>query len=138
MLPVLSIPFRNMKISFPPVSGTSFDDMQILTFRIILTIFRSWLVDAFKTCVKHFSGISLHNMQVIFRIILTIFGTGYYLMIFISLQDIVRFLDLGEHHDGDGSVLWGLFDDFDGNHHDFCLRHFSRASASTSVQNSGK
>ena len=59
-------------------------------------------------------------------------------MIFISLQDIVRFLDLGEHHDGDGSVLWGLLADFDGNHHDFCLRHFSRASASTSVQNSGE
>ena len=77
-------------------------------------------------------------MQIPFRIILTIFGTGYYLMIFISLQDIVRFLDLGEHHDGDGSILWGLLDDFDGNHHDFCLRHFSRASASTSVQNSGK
>ena len=99
MLPILSIPFRNMQvIQFLPVSST----------------------------------------LIPFRIILTIFGTGNYLMIFISLQDIVRFLDLGEHHDGDGSVLWGLLADFDGNHHDFCLRHFSRASASTSVQNSGK
>lgn len=87
-----------------PVLNIPFRNMQVIPF---LPVYQA-------LPFKKYADTILNN--------LTFFGTGNYLMIFISSQDIVRFLDLGEHHDGDGSVLWGLLDDFDGNHHETLLK----------------